>query len=158
MRKRITPSGPKEPTPPTGGWLNLDDCAEVELTSEDESYPIESALLGDQGPGWRASAAGEQRIRLVFEQPQRIRRIALDFDEPVVARTQEFVLRWSADGGRSFQDVVRQQWNFSPGGAAHETEDLSVELDGVTELELVITPDISGGDARASLARWRLAG
>ncbi len=157
MRKRITPLHTDEPTP-HAGWLDLDACAEVELTSEDDSYPIESALLDDLGPGWRAASAGEQRIRLVFEQPQRIRRIAIEFDEPVMVRTQEFLLRWSSDGGQTFQDVVRQQWNFGPGDAAHETEDFEVELDGVTTIELVITPDISGGGALASLARWRLAG
>jgi hypothetical protein len=32
-----------------------------------------------------------------------------------------------------------------------------VELEGVTVLELSITPDISGGDARASLAEMRVA-
>ena len=32
-----------------------------------------------------------------------------------------------------------------------------VELAGVTVLELAIVPDKSGGEARASLAQWRLA-
>jgi hypothetical protein len=67
------------------------------------------------------------------------------------------VLRWSAGGGRSFREVVRQQYNFSPAGATREAEDYEVALDGVTALELVITPDVSGGPARASLERLRLA-
>ena len=43
-------------------------------------------------------------------------------------------------------------WTFSPDGATHETEDYQVDLWAVTALELTLTPDISGGDARASLA------
>jgi hypothetical protein len=85
-----------------------------------------------------------------------VRRILLEFVEPAVERTQEFVLRWSSDG-RTLHDVVRQQWNFSPQGATEQTEDHRVELNGVTVIELTIVPDISGGSARASLATWRLA-
>jgi hypothetical protein len=68
------------------------------------------------------------------------------------------VLRWSPDGGRSFRDIVRQQWNFGPPETIREAEDYRVQLSGVTALELVIVPDTSGGDARASIAQWRLAG
>ena len=87
----------------------------------------------------------------------RLRRISLLFLEETRARTQEFVLRWSADGGKSFRKVVRQQYNFSPTGATCESEDYEVTLEGVTALELVITPDVSGSSARASLKRMRLA-
>ena len=52
---------------------------------------------------------------------------------------------------------MRQQWNFSPEGATSETEELYVALTGVTVIELSIIPDISGGDAFASLAQLRLA-
>jgi hypothetical protein len=73
------------------------------------------------------------------------------------ARTQEFLLRSSVDGGNTFREIVRQQWNFSSPGATQELEDYRVELDGVTTLELIITPDKSGGAARASLRQLRLA-
>ena len=36
-------------------------------------------------------------------------------------------------------------------------EDYSVDLDGVTTLELSIVPEIGGGTARASLAQFRVA-
>ena len=108
-------------------------------------------------PGWRAARPGEQTIRLVFDRPQRLSRVWLLFIEPDVARTQEFVLRWSPDGGRSFREILRQQWNFGPPETIREAEDYRVELSGVTVLELAIVPDKSGGDARASLAQWHLA-
>ncbi len=108
-------------------------------------------------PGWRAAQPGQQTIRLIFDRPQSLRRIWLLFIESDVARTQEFALSWSSDGGRSFKEILRQQWNFSPPGAMREVEDYHVELSRVTQLDLTIVPDQRGGDALASLAQWRLA-
>ena len=157
MRKRIIAPVQEGTLPPDEEWLNLEALAEVEITSEDAAHPIESALLSGGGSGWRAAAPGRQTIQLVFAHPQRLRRIRLMFVEPSAERTQEYTLRWSPDGGRSFREIVRQQWNFSTQGATCETEDHRVELSGVTVLELSIVPDISGGNACASLARLTLA-
>jgi len=157
MRKRIITPIQQETAPPDLEWLNMEELAEVEITSEDPAHPIESALLPGRASGWRAAGPGEQKIRLLFAYPQRLRRIWLNFVETRTERTQEYVLRWSQDGGQSFQEIVRQQWNFSPQGATNETEDLHVELPAVTVLELSIIPDTSGGNAFASLAQLRLA-
>jgi hypothetical protein len=78
------------------------------------------------------------------------------FQEGEQKRTQEFVLRWSPDGGLTYREIVRQQYTFSPPETAREIEDYDVDLDGVTVLELRILADISGGSARASLAQLRL--
>ena len=144
-------------TPPIGAvsgetWLDVEHGASVEVTSEENGYPIESALLGGETQGWRAAESGMQTIRLIFDKPQYLRRIWLDFKDSENTRTQEFVLRWSPDGGASFREIVRQQWNFSPPESVQEIEDFAVELSEVTTLELVIVPDESGGTARASLA------
>ncbi len=157
MRKRIITPVQQETAYPDLEWLNMEGHAEVEITSEDASHPIESALLPGRTSGWRAAGPGKQTIRLLFDKPQRLQRIWLNFVETHIERTQEYVLRWSPDGGQSFQEIVRQQWNFSPQGANSETEDLHVELPAVTVLELSIIPDISGGNAFASLAQLRLA-
>jgi hypothetical protein len=157
MRKRIIAPGHQETPSPDQDWLNVEALAEVEITSESSAHPIESALLPGRAPGWRAAGPGKQTIRLLFASPQRLRRIWLNFVEPHTERTQEYILRWSADGGQSFREIVRRQWNFSPQGATCETEDHHVELPAVTVLELNIIPDISGGNAVASLAQLRLA-
>lgn len=138
-------------------WLDLDHAAVVEVTSEEEGHPIESALVGDDKRGWRAAGTGKQTIRLIFDQPQRLKRIWLVFEESENTRTQEFVLRSSQDQGVSFREIVRQQWNFSPPETVRETEDYAVELSNATLLELTIVPDISRGEARASLLSLRLA-
>jgi hypothetical protein len=157
MRKRIIPQVQKETGSSDQAWLNVEGLAEVEITSEDAAHPIESALLPGRTSGWRAAGPGKQTIRLLFNPLQRLRQIRLNFVEPRTERTQEYVLRWSPDSGQSFREIVRQQWNFSPQGATSETEDHHVELPAVTVLELNIIPDISGGDALASLAQLRLA-
>ncbi len=150
MRKRVSSPGP--PAPAADDWLNLEQMAQVEVTSEDPAAPIEAALLPGADGGWHAAAPGAQTIRLIFDQPHTLRRIWLRCVERAHERTQEFVLRWSPDGGQSFHEIVRQQWNFSLAGAPQEVEDYHVELAGVTVLALAIVPDLRGGAARASLA------
>lgn len=157
MRKRIVGPAPPDSAPLDRNWLNLEDLVEVELTSEEGAHPIESALGPPGAPGWRAAGPGTQTIRLRFARPQRITCVRVAFEETQLERTQEYVLRWSADQGQTFRDIVRQQWNFSPQGATRQTEDHQVDLPGVTVLELTIVPDIGGGAARASLAELRVA-
>jgi hypothetical protein len=157
MRKRIINTDGLDGSTTVAGWLDLEQIAQVELTSEDPAHPIEAALRSEHGVGWRAEDSGPQRIRLAFDQPQLLRRIKLIFHEGEQMRTQEFVLRWSADGGHSYQEVLRQQFTFSPISTTQEIEDYQVNLQGVTVLELQIIPDIAGGSARASLMALHLA-
>lgn len=157
MRKRIITPTQQKNAPSGVDWLNLEELIDVEITSEDADFPIEAALLPDRTEGWRAADPGEQTIRLLFANPQQLRRIWLNFEEANTERMQEYVLRWSPDGGQSFQEIVRQQWNFSPQGATSESEEHQVGLTAVTVIELIITPDTSGGNAIASLAQLRLA-
>jgi hypothetical protein len=157
MRKRLFTPTPQGTRPTDEGWLDLDRAASVEVTSEEKDYRIESALVSGEAQGWRAASPGTQTVRLLFDQPQRLTRISLVFDETETARTQEFVLRWSPDGGHSFREIVRQQWNFSPPNTTREIEEYQVQLSDVSVLELVIVPDISRGTARASLKSLRLS-
>ena len=138
-------------------WMDVDRIASVEVSSEESDYPIESALLLEGKGGWRAADPGMQTIRLIFDEPQKLRRILLVFEDTENSRTQEFVLRWSPDIQYSSREIVRQQWNFSPPDSVRETEDYEVELSEVKVLELMIVPDKSGGEVRASLVSLRLA-
>jgi hypothetical protein len=157
MRKRLITPTPENIQTHGEGWLDVERVAIVEITSEDKDFPIEAAFVSGDARGWRAADAGSQTIRLIFDQPQRLKCIALVFEESELERTQEFVLRWSRDGGSSFTDIVRQQWNFGSPESIREAEEYKVELSNVTVLELVIRPNISGGDARASLKTLRLS-
>lgn len=157
MRKRQVGHEGQAVSPMEPQWLDLERLAQVEITSEAAAHPIESALLPAAGTGWQAAEPGKQTIRLLFDTPARLNRIRLVFEEAQRVRTQEFTLRWSADGGRAYQELVRQQYNFSPPDSTRQVEDYTVHLDQVTSLELTIVPDISGGDARASLTRMQIA-
>jgi hypothetical protein len=157
MRKRLITPTPEMVRPRGEGWLDVERAAIVEFTSEDKDYPVEFAFASGEARGWRAAAPGPQTIRLVFDQPQRIKHISLVFEENETTRTQEFVLRWSPDAGSSFRDIVRQQWNFRPPETTREVEEYQVELSNVTVLELIVVPNMSGGAARASLKSMRLS-
>ena len=157
MRKRlITPTQGTDRSRGEG-WLDVERAAVVEISSEEKDYPVESAFASEEARGWRAADPGSQTIRLIFDQPQRLKLISLVFEEKENARTQEFVLRWSSDGGSSFREIVRQQWNFSPPQMIREVEKYQIELSNVTVLELIIVPNMSAGSARASLKNLRLA-
>jgi hypothetical protein len=99
----------------------MDRIASVEVTSEQPGYPIESALRGESR-GWRAANPGTQIARMIFDHPQTLSRIWLVFEDSENARTQEFVLRWSRGQESSFREIVRQPWNFSPGGSVREND------------------------------------
>jgi hypothetical protein len=154
MRKQILAEAPETAHRPDGPWLDLEAHAHVRLTSEDATHPIESALRPEPGRGWRAAQPGTQTIWLHFDVPQPLQHVYLRFD-PAGRWTQEFVLRSSNDGGVTYRDIVRQQFNFSE-AAPREEENYFPHLTGVTDLKLTIVPDISGGEARATLQKLRL--
>jgi hypothetical protein len=156
MRKRLVTPTAERIQARGEGWLDVERAAVVEVTSEDKDFPVESAFVSEDARSWRAAAPGSQTIRLIFDHPQRLRCISLIFEESETRRTQEFVLRWSSDGG-SFKEIVRQQWNFSPPQSIREVEQYEVDLYNVEVLELVIKPEIGGGLARASLKNLRLS-
>jgi hypothetical protein len=159
MRKSIISQDLSPASSADSGWLDLERIAQVQVTSEDPAHPIEDALLPnpDGAQGWGASEAGEQKIRILFDTPQKIRRVRLRFNEMLEERTQEFALRWGAGVDKAEREILRQQYCFSPSGSTSENEEYTVELDGVMILEISIIPDIRGGTARASLAQLRLS-
>ncbi len=157
MRKRLITQTAETVRSRVEGWLDVERAAIVEITSEEEDYPVESVFVSEETRGWRAAKPGTQTIRLVFDQPHSLKQISLVFEENETARTQEFVLRWSSDGGDSFREIVRQQWTFSPPQTMREVEEYQVDLSNVSVLELIIVPNVSGGAARASLKSLRLS-
>ena len=157
MRKTIIHPVSEDTSRSSQSWLDLERLTQVEITSEDAAYPVESALIPGRGPGWRAGQPGEQRLRIIFDHPLSLGHIHLRFNEQEQARTQEFELRWLAAGQEHSREIVRQQYTFSPPGTIEEIEDYRVKLEEVSAIELKIVPDISGGTARASLAQICLA-
>jgi hypothetical protein len=157
VRKRIVELGRTSlPAESDAGWLNLSEIATVEVTSEDEHFPVENVFANNGGSGWRAARPSRHMIRIIFDEPVAVRRIRLRFDEAELERTQEFTLSWCPAAGGS-REIVRQQWNFNR-GATTEIEDYALNLDGVAALELEIQPDISSNNGVATLTFWMVAG
>ena len=140
---------------PIGSWIDLVMEAQVRITSQDPDFPIEAALLdGMNHGGWRAAEPGPQTIWVDFGPSRPVEEVHLRF-ETHDRRTQEFVLSCSVDGGVTYRDLARQQFNFSP-GTTREDETYRVHLTAVTDMKLMIIPDISRGPSRASLQRLRI--
>lgn len=140
----------------TGEWINTEELARVELSSEAQGHPIEAALSLQGGSGWRAGSPGPQVIRLYFQHPCTLRGIHLLFEELEQARTQEFVLNWYAAEEHAGKQIVRQQYTFSPPGTTRQLETYQVDLREVKVLELKLVPDIANANAYASLLQLRL--
>jgi hypothetical protein len=141
VRKSIVSPAAATNAPIKDLWRDLERIARVEISSEDPQYPIEHALGRAEATGWRAAETGPQLIRLHFDEPQAIKRIHVHFVERSAERSQEFAVY--AGTGAEMKEIVRQQWSFSPHGSTEEIEDFSVNLSGVTTLELRIDPDRS---------------
>lgn len=159
MRKIMIDQAVEKPPISDLNFLDLEHLAQVEFTSECQEHPVESALLlnGDSDSGWVAASAGEQIIRIVFDQPRTIEHIVLRFDEQQQSRTQEFVLLWLMDKENIYQEILRQQYHFSPPNTTCEIEHYHAKLKQLKALELRIIPDIEGGEACAKLKKLRLA-
>ena len=161
IRKRIVrdacPTSPLDTELPA---LDIPAIATVIVSSEETDHPIEHVFDGQQGPGasrWRAAVPGEQCVIINFDTPQTLHQLVLDIEEPDVSRTQELLLSVSSDGGRTYRDVVRQEYNFSPPGTTYERETWALNTDRVTHLAIRITPDKDGHAGRATLTSVRLA-
>jgi hypothetical protein len=152
----IDPTSVRSDSRSEQAWLDLEEIAKVEVTSEDPRFPIEDALASGKKPGWRAAHRGKQTLRILFDKPTRLRRIRLEFSETEIARTQEFTLQWATEPRGPFREIVRQQWSFSPQGSTSEIEDYQVNLDNVSVLELEVKPDLTPANACATLDSWRM--
>jgi hypothetical protein len=141
MRKSIVSPSTTTATPISDLWRDLERIARVEISSEDEKFPIEHALGRKETTGWRAATPGPQLIRLNFDEPLTIKRLQLHFVDRTSERSQEFAL--FAGTGTELKEIVRQQWTFSPNGSTEEIEDYTENLSGITTLELRIDPDRS---------------
>ena len=147
-------------------WLDLATLAQVEISSEDVQFPVEHALTVDaqslsetssSNRGWRAELLGPQTLNLRFDTPQTIKRVLVHFRETEQERSQEFSLHATLADGRR-QEIVRQQWSFSPRGSTDEQENYLVNLEAVTALTLWIDPDRGRDRYRATLAAFRVEG
>ena len=153
LRKHIVKVPPSHPVPQPGE-MDIAATATVQVTSEDSAHPIDNVFDHRRGPGgsrWVAEDPGEQTLRLAFDTPQSMHQIILEVEELDVSRTQELRLSVSHDGGQTYRELRRQEYNFSPPGTTFEREAWTVLAEGVTHLQLWMKPDKGGKPCRATL-------
>ena len=159
LRKQVI-SKPSQGPFPLEGEISIAEVATVQVTSEQTDHPIDNAFDSNRGPGgsrWIAGAPGEQSVTVVFDSPQTVRWIGIEVEELAVSRTQELSVWVSLDGGRTYQELIRQEFNFSPPGTSFERELWSVSAGAVTHLRLEIKPDKGGHVGHATLTSLTVA-
>jgi hypothetical protein len=155
-KRRLGAAGGADPAP---GALDLARLAVVAYSSEDPAHPVERLLDGRAGPGgsrWAAAVPDEPaQLVIEFDRPQAIARLVFEAEEAERERTQAVRVEASADGGRTYRQVLVQEFTFSPRGATFQREDLRLDLVGVDRLRLTIVPN-KGGSGTATLTTLRL--
>lgn len=131
-------------------WLDLDEMADVTI--------VAGARRVAAVPGvWSVDTPGEQMIEIRFHRRTPVRRVRVVSSAGSETRTQEMTLWVSLRGGERHLEVLRQQFNFSAGGATEQVEDYAVQLDDVSSLQLRIVPSIDGRPAVACVRELRVA-
>jgi hypothetical protein len=156
MRKRIIPLEESVES----DAIDVHSLATVSVTSEDGAHPIDLAFDGRRGPGathWLAEQTGPQKVIIAFDHPQTIRKVVVETEERDASRTQEITLSISKDGGRTYRDLRRQEFNFSPDGSTWEREDWTLAEEAVTHVQLAIKPDKGGRPFRAALTTFAVS-
>ena len=76
--------------------------------------------------------------------PSRSPALVYEVEECRQERTQEVRVEVSSDHGRSYRQVLVQEYTFSPQGAIFQHEELRLELPTITHLSLTVVPNKSG--------------
>ncbi|HEV8573554.1 MAG TPA: discoidin domain-containing protein [Dehalococcoidia bacterium] len=139
--------------------VDIASCATIAYSSEDPAHPVEHLLDGRAGPGatrWISARPDvSEQIVVEFDQPQTITRLVYEVEEAARERTQEVRVEVSEDGGRTYRQILVQEYTFSPGGATYQREEQRLNLHQASHLRLTIVPN-KNGSGTATLTSLRL--
>ena len=141
--------------------IDIASCATIAYSSENPAHPVEHLLDGTSGPGatrWISARPDViEQIVVEFDPLQTISRLVYQVEEAVRERTQEVRVEVSEDGGRTFRQLLVQEYTFSPRGATYQREEQRLNLHQVSHLRLTIVPNKSGSGT-ATLTSLHLFG
>jgi hypothetical protein len=128
--------------------IDIAGCATIAYSSEDPAHPVEDLFDGRSGPGatrWMSARPDTlEQIVVEFDHPQTISRLVYEVEEAIRERTQEIRVEVSEDGGRTYRQILVQEYTFSPRGATYQREEQRFNLRQVTHLRLTIVPNKNG--------------
>jgi hypothetical protein len=158
LRKRLIAEQSSAPAEKPGE-IDIASHATLAYSSEDPDHPLERLIDGQGGRGgtrWASARPNAtERIVLEFDHAQRISRLVYEVEEHSQERTQEVRVEVSSDQGRTYRQVLAQEYTFSPQGATFQHEDLRLDLPAITHLSLTIVPNKAGSGV-ATLTSLRL--
>ena len=158
VRKRLLPKEGENPAA-FAGEIDIATHAVLAYTSEDPDHPIDNLIDGHYGRHstfWAgANANTVERIIVEFDQPQSVSWMIYEVEDCACARTQEVSVEVSSDGGRTYRQMLVQEYTFSPAGATFQREVQRLNLPPISHLRLTIVPDKHGSGA-AKLNSLRL--
>ena len=152
-----------EPAGATGGGakgeIDIANRATIAYSSENPAHPVEHIIDGNWGSGaTRWISAGSdvtEQIVVEFDEPQTISRLIYEVEETMRERTQEVRVEVSEDEGRTYRQVLVQEYTFSPAGATYQREEQWLNLCQISHLRFRIFPNKSGSGT-ATLTALRL--
>lgn len=140
------------------GAIDIASCATVGYSSEDPAHPIENLLDDRSGPGgtrWAgAHLNATEQLIIEFDEPQAISRLVYEVEETRLERNQQVRVEVSCDAGRTYRQLLAQDYSFSPHGATFQREEVQLRVGAVTHLRLTIAGKTGSG--QATLASLRL--
>lgn len=123
--------------------LDVAALASVEVSSENELYPIDNAFDGRNGAGgscWVAGKPGAQVVHLRFRAPTEIRSVIVESEECELTSSQQIEISgWIDDRWGPFASPPRVL-QYSPYGASFHRETWDISEASVTEILLHVTP------------------
>ena len=131
--------------------IDVAALASVEVTSEEELYPVDHLFDGRNGSGgscWVASSSGSQIIVLRFLRPlEVVATVVVESEERSEARSQTIELSgFSEQTQRSFEYAPRTL-EYSPYGSSFHRVSWDVGERDITHLRLRVTPERNRGRA-----------
>lgn len=123
--------------------LDVAALASVEVSSENELYPIDNTFDGRNGAGgscWVAGKPGVQVVHLRFRAPTEIHTVIVESEEHNLTSSQQIELSgWIDDRWGPFASPPRVL-RYSPYGASFHRETWVISEPSVTEILLHVTP------------------
>lgn len=139
--------------------IDIASCATIAYSSEDPARPVEHLFDACSGPGgtrWISARRNTtEQIVVEFDRPQTISRLLYEVEETERERTQEVRVEVSEDAGRTYRQVLVQEYTFSPTGATYQRQENSFNPVHASSLRLTIVPNKNGAGT-AALTSLRL--